>query len=96
MRVLVWLFRAFVFFTLFAFSLNNSQEVRVHWFFGQTWHAPLIIVVLLVFALGCAFGVLAMLPGWWRQRRIARVEARRAAATQTAPADPVPPHPDGI
>ena len=45
MRVLVWLFRAFLFFTLFAFALNNSQEVVVHWFLGQSWRAPLVIVV---------------------------------------------------
>jgi hypothetical protein len=26
MRILVWLFRAFLFFTLFAFALNNQQS----------------------------------------------------------------------
>lgn len=75
MRVLVWLFRAFIFFALFAFALNNQQEVAVHWFFGFAWHAPMVIVVLAAFAGGCAVGVLAMVPSWWRQRRVARLSA---------------------
>jgi putative membrane protein len=89
MRVLVWLFRALIFFTLFAFALNNQQEANVRWFFGIEWHAPMVIVVLVVFAAGCALGVLAMVPSWWRHRR----EARRLLPA--APAAPVPgPHRD--
>ncbi len=84
MRLLVWIFRAFVFFTLFAFALNNEQEVAVHWFFGAQWRAPLVIVVLAAFAGGAAIGVLAMVPAWWRHRRIAR---RQAPAPATPAAD---------
>lgn len=73
MRLVVWLLRGFVFFTLFAFALNNQQPVTVHWFFGAEWRAPLVIVVLAAFAGGCAVGVLAMLPRWWRRLRAARV-----------------------
>ena len=72
MRLIVWLLRAFLFFALFAFALNNQQDVAVRWFFGHEWHAPLVIVVLLVFGIGCALGVLAMVPAWWRHRRLAR------------------------
>lgn len=100
MRVLVWLFRAFVFFALFAFALNNQQPATVHWFFGVQWHAPLVIVVLAAFAAGCSIGVLAMLPGWWRHRRIARRVApdtqlppATAAATTAVPSDFGPEHP---
>ncbi|MFM7971296.1 MAG: lipopolysaccharide assembly protein LapA domain-containing protein, partial [Betaproteobacteria bacterium] len=59
MRLLTWLLRALIFFTLFAFALNNQQAVSVRWFFGLDWQAPLVIVVLLAFGLGCAVGVLA-------------------------------------
>jgi|APDOM4702015118_1054815.scaffolds.fasta_scaffold316623_1 uncharacterized integral membrane protein len=94
MRILVWLFRAFVFFTLFAFALNNQHDAVVHWFFGVQWRAPIVIIVLVAFAAGCAVGVVAMLPGWWR-RRTARPAPRRqaqpgadASAAASAPAAP--------
>jgi hypothetical protein len=54
----------------------------VHWFFGFEWRAPMVIVVLASFGAGCAIGVLAMVPRWWRQRRVAR---------QSAPAVKPPP-----
>jgi uncharacterized integral membrane protein len=75
MRIFVWLVRALLFFTLFAFALNNQQESAVRWFFGQEWRAPMVIIVLTAFALGCGFGVFAMVPSWWRQRRVARRHA---------------------
>lgn len=84
MRVLAWAFRAFIFFTLFAFALNNEEPVAVHWFFGTQWHAPLVIVVLAAFAAGAAVGVLAMVPAWWRHRRAARRQARPTAASPRA------------
>lgn len=106
MRILSWLLRALVFFTLFAFALNNQDTVVVHWFFGIDWQAPLVIVVLLAFAAGCALGVLAMLPPWWRARRQAgetghrgpagaAADAARAAPVRPRPATPVPSGFDG-
>ena len=80
MRILVWLVRAAVFFTLFAFALNNQHGSSIHWFFGQEWRAPMVFIVLAAFGLGCAFGIFAMAPSWWRQRRIARRETVRAPA----------------
>jgi lipopolysaccharide assembly protein A len=82
MRLVVWLLRGFIFFTLFAFALNNQQTATARWFFGVEWHAPMVIVVLAAFAAGCPIGVLAMVPNWWRQRR---------AAQQRAASAPVPP-----
>lgn len=99
MRILVWLFRAFIFFTLFAFALNNQQLAVVRWFFGVEWHAPMVIVVLAAFAAGCAVGVLAMVPSWWRHRRIAKRHKPTAATTQmpgpnsAPPSDFAPEHP---
>jgi lipopolysaccharide assembly protein A len=99
MRILVWLFRAFVFFTLFAFALNNQQLAVVRWFFGVEWHAPMVIVVLAAFAAGCAVGVLAMVPSWWRHRRIAKRHKPAATTTQmpdpnsAPPSDFAPEHP---
>jgi uncharacterized integral membrane protein len=84
MRFIVWLFRAFIFFTLFAFALNNQQEAGVKWFFGQEWRAPMVFIVLGAFGLGCAFGVFAMVPAWWKHRRV----AKRLQPPEAPPAPP--------
>lgn len=90
MSLVTWALRLFLFFTLFAFALNNSQDVVVHWFFGYQWRTPLVIVVLITFALGAAFGVVAMVPAWWRQRR------RAPALPPPAAPSPVEPVRDGL
>ena len=86
MRILAWLIRGFLFFTLFAFALNNQQPVTVHWFFGAEWRAPMVIVVLAAFAAGCAIGVLAMAPGRWRRWLAMRRAPAPAAVTSAPPA----------
>jgi len=91
MRILVWLLRAFIFFALFAFALNNQQPVVVNWFFGVDWTAPLVIVVLAAFGAGCVIGVLAMVPTWWRERRAARRRPAAQAGVPAAPAQEGPP-----
>ena len=104
MRTLVWLVRAAVFFTLFAFALNNQHASSVYWFFGYEWRAPMVFIVLAAFGLGCAFGIFAMVPSWWRHRRMARTHTRRAedrrdvALTPVAAGDGGPLHPprDGL
>jgi len=88
MRFFVWLFRAFIFFALFAFALNNQHDASVKWFFGSEWRAPMVFIVLAAFGLGCAFGVFAMVPAWWKHRRV----ARRLQPAEVAPDKPaVPP-----
>jgi uncharacterized integral membrane protein len=99
MRILTWLLRAAIFFVLFAFALNNQHEAVVKWFFGAQWRAPMVYVVLAGFGLGCAFGVLAMVPSWWRHRRNARLRpitsVPAAAPSPDVPAqpEPLPTHP---
>jgi uncharacterized integral membrane protein len=86
MRIVAWLVRAFLFFTLFAFALNNQQPVTVHWFFGLQWQTPLVFVVLVSFATGAGLGALAMVPSWWRARRSL---APAVAAPQDSQAPPL-------
>ena len=83
MRAVVWLFRSLVFFSLFAFALNNQQVVSVNWFFGFASQAPMVFVVLAAFALGCTVGVIAMVPAWWRHRRVARQQRKAAGSNET-------------
>ena len=66
-----WLLKAAIFFTLFAFALNNQGDVTVRFFFGTKWTAPVVLVVLITFSAGLLVGVLGMVPRWWRQRRAA-------------------------
>ncbi len=90
MKIFVWLIRAAVFFTLFVFALNNRETSKISLFFGYEWQAPMVFIVLAVFALGVAFGIVAMVPSWWRHRRSARREASRvpSASTSSAPLSP--------
>ncbi len=109
MQLFTWLVRAILLFVLFAFAMNNQHEVELRWFFGLSWRAPMVIVVLCAMALGFVLGVLGMLPSWWSQRRRASRAVRRldAPATNPTPAsatprsttapDVVPPvRPDGV
>jgi uncharacterized integral membrane protein len=68
----MWLLKAAIFFTLFAFALNNQQDVTVHFFFGTLWQAPLVLVVLAAFAVGLVVGALGMVPRWWKHRTASR------------------------
>ena len=82
MKYLLWLLKAAIFFTLFAFALNNQQDATVHFFFGTQWRAPMVLLVLSAFALGMVAGVLGMVPRWWMHRCAARrQQASTAAAT---------------
>jgi len=82
-RLLQWLLNAAVFFTLFAFALNNQHEAKVYFFFGTQWRSPMVLIVLSAFALGMVIGVLGMVPRWWRQRK-----AAQSTPTPTAPTSP--------
>jgi uncharacterized integral membrane protein len=69
-KYLMWLLKAAIFFTLFAFALNNQQLVAVNFFFGTYWKANLVLVVLTAFSIGLLLGILLMMPRWWRNRKI--------------------------
>lgn len=84
MKYLTWLLKAAIFFTLFAFALNNQHVVTVHFFFGTQWQAPLVMVVLAAFALGLAIGALGMVPRWWKHRRAIRRGLAAGDGTNTS------------
>jgi len=89
--LLKWMLKAAIFFTLFAFALNNQQDTTVHFFFGNQWQAPQVLVVLTAFAAGVAVGVFGMVPWWWRQRRLASTPAPTPAWTSTTSPAPLAP-----
>ncbi len=79
----MWLLKAAIFFTLFAFALNNQQTVSVFFFFGTMWQAPLVLVVLAAFACGLALGIFVMMPRWWKKKRRSARHASGAPHTVT-------------
>ncbi len=87
MWLLQLILKAAIFFTLFAFALNNQHEAMVHFFFGTVWQAPMVLVVLLAFVLGVVVGVVGMVPSWWRQRRVAQ-KALQEVPTDTSSTTP--------
>ena len=86
MKYLMWLLKAAIFFTLFAFALNNQHAATVHFFFGHAWSAPLVLVVLAAFACGLVVGAVGMVPRWWRHRAAARgADLGQGTVSATAP-----------
>jgi len=90
-KYLSWLLKAALFFTLFAFALNNLEAVRVNFFFGTHLQVPLVVLLLCVLLLGLCLGVMAMLPLWLRAKR-----ASSAPVSTASPEEPsdttLPPH----
>lgn len=74
----MWLLNAAIFFVLFAFALNNQENVTLHLFFGASWQAPLVLVILVALVIGVFLGVAVMLPLWLRAKKL-----RRQAATHS-------------
>ena len=87
--LLQWMLKAAIFFTLFAFALNNQHEAAVHFFFGTRWQAPMVLLVLTAFVLGVLVGALGMVPRWWRARRQAHPTSPVTTATPSEAPPPV-------
>ncbi len=107
MRALNWLLRVVLFVALFAFALNNQHDAALKGFFGHEWRAPMVFIVLGAFGIGCALGILAMLPSWWKHKRVAQQQRGTRPDTATTmldvdaarePDPAVPEHPprDGL
>ncbi|HEX5806544.1 MAG TPA: lipopolysaccharide assembly protein LapA domain-containing protein [Macromonas sp.] len=91
MKYLSWLLKAAIFFTLFAFALNNLEAVRVNLFFGTHLQAPLVLVLLCVLLAGACLGVAVMLPLWLRAKRSTTVTPPPAPA-KADDSTTLPPH----
>ncbi len=69
MRYLTWFVRVVLFLLLLGFAVKNAEIVKLQYYFGYEWQAPLMLILLVFFALGVAIGVLACLGKIFRQRR---------------------------
>lgn len=90
MQALVWIVRFLIVVILVWFAVKNAQTVTIHGLPEQSWQAPLVFVLLVVFVGGVVIGLLAWVPTVVRQRReIAKL--KRAAEAQVAIAAAAPP-----
>lgn len=76
-KIFFWVINAIIFLALFIFSLKNWDPVTLK-FLSAQWEMPLIILIFVVFAIGCFMGVLAMLPFIWRQRKKGKKAVQQA------------------
>jgi putative membrane protein len=69
MKSVFWVIKLALFFVALTFALKNTDSVTVRYYLGAEWQAPLIFVILVVFCLGAAAGVIASLGHMIRLRR---------------------------
>ena len=65
----MWFLRIVLFLVLLGFTVKNAETVTLRYYFGYEWQAPLILIILLSFALGLAIGVMSCLGKIFRQKR---------------------------
>lgn len=86
MHYLIWFVRIVLFLLLLGFAVKNADTVRLRYFFGYEWQAPLMLILLIFFTLGVAIGVLACLGKIFRQRReITALKKKHPATNEHEP-----------
>lgn len=91
MKILAWAVRLVIFLFLFAFAVQNTDSVSLHFLLGQVWQAPLVIVLLVFFAGGALVGALSQLGLIFGQRReIARLKSELNRPAAPAAIEPPP------
>ncbi len=85
MKILAWAIRLVIFGLVLAFALQNTEAIHVRFLADQIWQAPLVVVVLVFFAAGFVFGILAVTGLIYRQRcEISRLRKLAPPATSVA------------
>lgn len=98
MRFVIWAVRLVVFVLVLLFALKNTEPVDVGLYADHVIRAvPLIVVMLVAFAVGALFAAIVVMPASMRRRReVARLrreilrlqEASRRGAGDEAPVAP--------
>ncbi len=82
MRYVSGFLKIVLFLFLLSFAVKNSDVVVLRYYLGYQWQTPLVLVLLIFFALGAATGVMACLGYLFRQRReLQRLRLALAAAS---------------
>ena len=77
-----------VFMVVLLFAIKNAEPVTLRFYFDTAWQTPLVLLVLVSFAAGAVFGVIACLPALARQRRAALGLRKELDLRQPGPAGP--------
>jgi putative membrane protein len=101
MRAVTWACRSLIFLFMLAFAIKNTDTVNVRFILDTSWQAPLIIVLLVVFAAGASLGVLSLLGTVFGLRReitqLRRLATKNESAqNEKAPDLPAPSHDAGL
>lgn len=97
MRYVTWTVRLLFFLFLLAFAVKNTDPVVLRFYFGLSWHEPLILLLLAFFAAGAVFGLVAALSTLFGQRReILQLRRELRDAAEAGKADAVQPPPRDI
>lgn len=94
MRYVTWTVRLLVFLFLLAFAAKNTDPVTLRFYFELAWQTPLVVLLLVFFAAGTAFGLVAALATLFSQRReLLRLkrELKDLRDTKAGSEPPVPP-----
>ena len=87
MALVRWIVGGAIFLVLLLVALQNADLVTLRFFDLWAWEAPLVFVVLIAFALGVGFGLLAGAVKVARlSRQLARARREHAARKPVAPA----------
>lgn len=78
-----------LFLLLLGFAAKNSDTVTLRYYLGYEWQAPLVLVMLMFFALGAALGIAACLGYLFRQRRQLAALRKELRMAGRAPDNPV-------
>jgi uncharacterized integral membrane protein len=91
MRTVSLILKIVLFVLVLVFAARNTEVVTVRYFPGSEWQAPLVFVLLAVFAIGIVLGLGAALPRIVRQRReISALKRDLAASRKEAEARKAP------
>ena len=88
MKIVFWIIKLALFFAALTFAVKNTELVTVRYYLDAQWQAPLIFVILLVFCVGAAAGVVASLAHIVRLRREVSRLRKQIPAVSRSPDTP--------
>jgi len=91
MTIVRWILGVAIFLFLLLVSLQNAEQVKLRFYTWVSWEVPLILLLLVVFAVGVTAGLLVGAVRTARLKRqlnrVRRDHAKQGALTPLPPVD---------